>query len=265
MDDFLFRVFGNIGALAAIAATILLLAAEAGYRLGIRLHAAGDTARRDQIGAVHAAVLGLLALLMGFTFSMALERYDHRRELVVQQSNTIGTTWLRAGLLPDALHEPARHLLRAYLDLQVGFHASLRDPSQQAATLRRSAEIESMLWQHAEAAAKAAPNDITATFVETLNDMIDTKAARVFESTNRIPPGVWLILVLVAAVGCWTGAYGAGADGVRSLLTSVLLPLLVTAVMLLIFDLNNERRGAISVSQQPLIDLQNSIRFKPKE
>jgi hypothetical protein len=57
-----------------------------------------------------------------------------------------------------------------------------------------------------------------------------------------------------------TGAYGAGADGVRSLLTSVLIPLLLTAVMLLIFDLNNERRGAISVSQQPLIDLQNSIR-----
>lgn len=260
MDDFLSRTFGNIGALAIVAATILLVAAESGYRLGLRLHAAGDSARRDQIGAVHAAVLGLLALLMGFTFSMALERYDHRRELVVRQANTIGTTWLRAGLLPDPLRQPVRHLLGAYVDLQVHFHDSLRDPAQEAAGRGRSAEIESMIWQHAEAAAKEAPNDITATFVETLNDMIDTDAARVFESTNRIPPGVWLILVLVAAVGCWTGAYGAGADGVRSLLTSVLFPLLVTVVMLLIFDLNNERRGAISVSQQPLIDLQNSMR-----
>ena len=129
-----------------------------------------------------------------------------------------------------------------------------------AAGLRRRAEIESMLWRHAEAGAKEAPNDITTTFLETLNDMIDTDAARVAESRNRIPPGVWLILVFVAAVGCWTAAYGAGADGVRSLLTSVLLPLLVIVVMLLIFDLNNERHGAISVSQQPLIDLQNSIR-----
>jgi hypothetical protein len=69
-----------------------------------------------------------------------------------------------------------------------------------------------------------------------------------------------LILVIVAAVGCWTSGYGAGADGVRSPLTSVLLPVLVAVVMLLIFDLNNERRGVISVSLQPLVDLQDSLR-----
>jgi hypothetical protein len=260
MDDLLLRFFGQPGALAVVATTVLLLMAEVGYRLGRRLFTAADSARRSQIGGVQAAVLGLLALLLGFTFSMAADRYDHRRELVLRQANTIGTTWLRSGLLPDAHREPVRDLLRAYLDLQVPSHDALRDPAVIAAAQRRAVEIRSTLWRHAEASAQEAPNDITATFIETLNDLIDTEAARITASTSRIPPGVWLILVVVAAVGCWTSGYGAGAEGARSPLTSVLLPLLATVVMLLIFDLNNERRGIISVSQQPLVDLQNSIR-----
>jgi hypothetical protein len=190
---------------------------------------------------------------------MAVDRYDQRRELVLQHANTIGTTWLRGGMLPDAHRQPVRELLRAYLDLQVRAHDALRDPTLIAAGQRRTAEIRSTLWQHAVASAQEAPNDITATFVETLNDMIDTEAARVTASASRIPPGVWLILIVVAAVGCWMSGYGAGADGVRSPLASVLLPALLTVVMLLIFDLNNERRGIISVSQQPLVDLQDSI------
>jgi hypothetical protein len=259
MDDILFLFFRQPGTLAIVATTTLLVIAEVGYRQGLRLFTAGDPARRSQIGAVQAAVLGLLALLLGFTFSMAADRYEDRRELVIQQANTIGTAWLRGGLLPDAHRQPVRDLLGAYVDLQARAHDALRDPALMAAALRRTAEIRSALWRHAEASGREAPNDMTATFVETLNDMIDTEAARVTASANRIPPGVWLLLVVVAAVGCWTSGYGAGADGVRSTLTSVLLPLLVTVVMLLILDLTNERRGIISVSQQPLVDVQESI------
>jgi hypothetical protein len=260
VDDLLFRVFDRSGTLAVVATTTLLLMAEVGYRLGRRLFTANDSNRRSQIGAVQAAVLGLLALLLGFTFSMAADRYDSRRELVLQHANAIGTAWLRGGMLPDAHAQPVRDLLREYVDLHVRAHDALRDRATIAADRRRIAEIRSALWQHAEASAREAPDDITATFVETLNDVIDTEAARVAASTNRIPPGVWLILVVAAAVGCWTSGYGAGATGVRSPLTGVLLPLLATVVMLLILDLTNERRGIISVSQQPLVDVQESIR-----
>src|SRR5262245_17277844 len=188
MDDLLLRFFGQSGSLAVVATTILLLISEVGYRLGRRLFTAGDSARQSQIGAVQAAVLGMLALLLGFTFSMAVDRYDRRRELVLQQANTIGTTWLRSGLLPDAHRQPVRELLRAYLDLHVHSREALRDPALMAAGLRRTAEIRSTLWQHAEASAREAPNDITATFIETLNDMIETEAARVTASASRIPP-----------------------------------------------------------------------------
>jgi hypothetical protein len=262
MNDLLFRFFDQSGALAVVVPTTLLIMAEVGYRFGRRLFTASDSNRRSQIGAVQAAVLGLLALLLSFTFSMAVDRYDTRRELVLQHANAIGTTWLRGGMLPVAHAQPVRDLLREYVDIHVRAHDVLRGPAVIAAARHRTAEIRSALWQHAEASAREAPNDLPATFVETLNDLIDSEAARVTASTNRIPPGVWLILVVVAAVGCWTSGYGAGADGVRSPLTGVLLPLLATVVMLLILDLTNERRGIISVSQQPLVDLQDSIRTK---
>lgn len=263
MDDLLSRIFDRQWAMAVVVPTLLLLVAEVGYRSGRWLYATGDEARRNQIAAVQAAVLGMLGLLLGFTFAMAVDRYETRRTLVVKEANVIGTTWLRGGLLPEAHRQPVRDLVRDYVDLRVRSHVALRDPALMAEGIRRSQEIQSKLWEHAEAAAVEAPNDITATFVATLNDMIDTDAERVAASRTRIPAGVWLILVVVAAVGCWTSAYSAGAAGVRSPLTSMLLPLLITVVILLIFDLTNERRGIIDVSQQPLMDLQSSIGAGP--
>jgi hypothetical protein len=259
MAELLARVFDQPGGLAVVATATFLLIAEAGHRIGRRLYKVGDAAHRRQIGAVQAAVLGLLALLLGFTFSMAADRYDHRRELVLQHADTVRTAWLRGGLLPDAHREPVRDLLRGYLDIQVRSQDILGDAAAMAAGRRRSADIQAALWQHAEASAQEAPNDITATFLEALNDMIAIDMARVTASKQRSPAGVWLILIVEGAVGCWTSAYGAGAEGVRSALTSVLLPLLLTVVMLLIVDLSNERRGIISVDHQPLTEVQQSI------
>jgi len=260
MADVLLRAFDHEWVLALAVSVILLAVAEAGCRSGRRLFEARDEARRSQIGVVQAAMLGMLGLLLGFTFSMAAERYDTRRGLVVQEANTIGTTWLRASLLPEPHPGAVKDLLREYVDVRIRAREALSDPARLSEGLRRSSEIQSTLWQHAEAAAREAPNDITSTFVTTLNDVIDTDAERVAAMRNRIPVVVWLILVVVAAAGCWTSAYAAGANGVRTALTSVFLPALITVVILLIADLTSERRGIIHVSQQPLIDLQNAIR-----
>ena len=97
----------------------------------------------------------------------------------------------------------------------------------------------------------------------TLNQLIDTDAERVAAARNQIPAGVWLILIAVAGISCWTSAYAAGCDGVRSTFTSVLLPLTVILVLLLIFDLTHERQGIIGISQQPLVDLQTLFRSGP--
>jgi hypothetical protein len=260
MDNLLARVFGHQGAHAFVVTVLLLLLAEIGYRLGRRLLAGRDDPRRGQIGVIQGAALGMLGLLLGFTFSMAVERYNHRRELVLQEANDIWTTWLRASLLPDSHPHAVREVLRDYVDLRLRAHEALRDPAVMTKGLERSALIQSTLWQHAEASAREAPNDITATFVEAVNDLIDTGKERLSEGRHRIPAGVWIILLVVAGVGCYTSGYGSGSEGVRSGFTGALLPLLLSMVIMLIFDLTNERHGIIVTTQQPLIDLQNSIR-----
>ena len=247
---------------AIVLATALLAAVEVAYRLGRRSRA-HDEARRRHIAAIRGVILGLLSVLLGFTFSMAVERYSVRRDLVVKEANAIETTWLRAGLLPETRRDEARRLLSDFVDVRLRTHTLARDPIQLVEGLRRSAEIESKLWQHAEASAREAPTAVTATFIATLNQLIDTDAERVAAARNQIPAGVWLILTAVAGTSCWTSAYAAGHDGVRSIFTSVLLPLTVILVLLLIFDLTHERQGIIGISQQPLVDLQTLFRSGP--
>ena len=252
------RLFDQQWQLAVAVLALLGLMAVLGDRRGRRLSSTVDDAHRSQVGAVQATVLGILGLLLGFTFSMGVDRYDQRRGLVLEEANAIGTTWLRANLLPEPHRQPVRSLLENYIDIRLRAQAQLHDSALVADDRRQSQEIQSKLWQHAEASAQEAPNDITATFIETLNELIDTDARRVAAARGRIPSGVWLILMFVSAVGCWITAYAAGTHGVRSLLTKLLLPLLITVVMVLIYDLTHERRGIVHIIQQPLIDLRDS-------
>lgn len=252
-------IFNHQWLMLLTVAVLLFGLAEAGFRIGSNLHLTKDQARKSQISGVQGAVLGMLGLLLGFTFAMAVGRYDTRKELVLKESNTIGTTWLRASLLPEAHRAPVKQLLRDYVDVRLKYQPITRDPAMLAEGMRLSAEIQGKLWKHTEAAAAEAPNPIVASFVTTLNEMIDTDAERVAASRNHIPSGVWLLLLLVAGFGCFTSSYGSGAEGARSAFTAYLLPGLIAVVIMLVFDLSHSRQGIIGISQQPMLDLQSSM------
>jgi hypothetical protein len=241
-------------------AVVLIGLSEVGYRVGLRLFQQRDEARRNQISGVQGAMLGLLGLLLGFTFSMAVSRYELRRDLVLKEANAVGTTWLRASLLPEAHREPVRELLRRFVDVRLKYQARSYDAVELAEGLRLGAEIETDLWTHAEASAKETPTPITATFIVALNDMIDTDAERIAAHRNTIPAAVWILLLVVAASGCLISAYASGAQGARSAFTSLLLPLLITIVIVFVFDLLHTHQGLVTISQQPLIDLQQSMK-----
>lgn len=260
--NILARLFANELAVLLLVFALMLGFAEVGFRLGLRLHATKDAARKGQIGSIQGAVLGLLGLLLGFTFAMAVERYDTRRSLVVQEGNALGTTFLRASLLPEAHQAPVKDLLRRYVDVRLNYWPLVDEPAKFAEGKRLVGEIQAELWKHATEAAKEAPTDITATFIEALNETIDTDARRIAAMRAGIPNGVWLLLILVAASGCVTTSYGAGADGARSKLGSVFLPLLIAVVIVLIFDISHPRLGLIQIGQQSLVDLQQSMQAK---
>jgi hypothetical protein len=168
-------------------------------------------------------------------------------------------TYLRASLLPEAHQAPVKDLLRRWPDRPPAADISRAHPRKLAEGRRLSAAIQTELWKHASEAAKEAPNDITVSFISSLNETIVTDADRIAAGRAHIPSGVWLLLLVVGASGSFISGYGAGADGVRTILVNVFLPLLITVVIVLIFDLSHPRQGLIGISQQPLIDLQQSI------
>lgn len=259
VDDLLTNAFSSIWVALGVTVLVLLAMTEAGYRVGTRIQAAKGTGYKEQIGAIQGAVLGLLGLLLGFTFAMALQRYDKRRDLVLQEANAIGTTYIRASLLPGAQQAPARDLLRRYVEVRLKYQLLADEAANLAEGMRLSMEIESELWRHATQAAKEAPNDITATFIESLNEMIDTDAERIATGRARIPGEVSLLLLVVAGFGSFTSGYSSGAQGGRTILSGLLMPLLLTAIIVLIFDLAHPLQGLIGISQQPLIELRETM------
>ena len=179
--------------------------------------------------------------------------------MVLQEANTIGTTWLRAGLLPESHQAPVKELLRRYVDVRLKFRELSNDPARLAEGVRESAEIQKAAWAHAQAAAKESPTPVVVAFIAALNDLIDTDAERQEAGRNHIPETVWVLVVFVAAFGCFTSAYGSGAHGARSSFTSFFLPLLLAIVIGLIFDIDHSMQGVIGVSQAPMLELKENI------
>lgn len=241
------------------ASTFLLGMAEVGFRAGRRLFQRGESAQENSVGSVQAAVLGLLSLLLGFTFAVAFSRYDTRRQLVIKEANAIGTTWLRASLLPEAERAPVRDLLRRYVKLRVDPAADLDDPLVFRKAVVQNDLLQNELWQNAEAASREAASPITALFVSALNDTFDASSERIAASMAFIPSAVSFLLLTVAAVGCFISNYDVGLLGRRFVLQGIMLPLLMSFSMLVIFDFVRSRRGMIRIDVQPLIELQASM------
>lgn len=259
IESVLNAIFVNQFTVLLFCVGLLLIAADLGFRLGLRLHLSRDEARKGQIGGIQGAVLGLLGLLLGFTFAMAAGRYETRRDLVVQEANAIGTTYLRASLLPDSYRAPVEDGLRRYVDVRIDFYEAGEDDQRLAAAEQESAALQKEIWNTAIAAAKEAPSPLTASFITSLNETIDLDATRMNALRSHVPGAVWLLVLGVATCGCCASGYAAGSSGVRNGFSNLVMPILVAIVVALIADLDRPRGGLIGIKQQALLDLRETI------
>jgi hypothetical protein len=239
---------------------ILLLATEIGYRLGARHSPERRQARRGQSGALQGALLGLLGLLLGFTFAMAVGRYDARKQLVLEESNGIGTVWLRAGYLSAPARDLIRSTLMDYIDARIDGAAAPVGSPEYAAQAARSEKDQAAMWRATVAEIKAHDTESVSLFTSSLNDLIDTDGKRQAAARNHVPPTVWLLLMVVTVTVCGTTGYATGlGDSGRHALAMLVLPVLLTIVITIIADLDNPHRGLIQVSQQLMVDLRNTL------
>jgi hypothetical protein len=236
---------------------IVALSVEAGFRLGRYRQQKSDAEKEAPVGAIAGATLGLAAFVLAFAFSLAESRFDARREIVVKESNAIGTCYLRAGLLP-APHAAAAHkLLREYIDvrLQAAESGNLDE------AMVKSDELHNALWSQATDAANKDPHSIVAgLFIQSLNEVIDVHSELVLIGVrSRIPLAVWLGLYFVTVFAMTALGYHEGLASSRRSPAALALALAFSAVLLLVADLDRPREGMMQVSQQAMIELRDSI------
>jgi hypothetical protein len=205
------------------------------------------------VSAMVGSILGLLAIMLAFTFHLAAKRFDARRQAVLAEANAIGTTYLRARLLPDPERSENTDLLRRYTEIRV---QSVAD-SRIAEGIARSKDLHAQLWSRAMAAAETDRRSImTGLFLQSLNEVINLHSERVFVGLrSRIPVSIWLALLTLAVFEMASMGYQAGLSGTRRSPEIPILTLAFAGVLFLIVDLDRASEGSLRVSQQPLIDL----------
>lgn len=237
---------------------LALASIEAGHRIGRRRRLLADREKEGSVGTVASAQLGLLALLLAFTFGFAANRFDDRRRAIMDESNAVGTCFLRAAMLPEPHMPEVRRLLREYVDVRIAVAAN---PSELESAVRRSLDIHNELWRHAVAvAAKDARSIPAGLFTESLNEVIDLHAKRLAAGARtRLPGVVWAVLFTLVAFSFSAIGYQAGiADSTKSPVVFVVAVAFALTVWLVI-DLERPQQGVLRPSQQPMIDLKASI------
>ncbi|QGZ66734.1 bestrophin-like domain [Paraburkholderia acidisoli] len=212
---------------------------------------------RDNYNVVQGATLTLLALLIGFTLSMSVSRYDQRKNFEEEEANAIGTEYLRVELLGDSQSSPIKRLLRDYVVVRIEYYKT-RDAQELEIINRKTAEIQNQLWTPVRESAQAQPNPVTALVVAGMNDVINTQGYTQAAWLNRIPISAWILMIAIAFFSNVMQGYGArGVTGRRVLL--FVLPITVSLSLSLIADVDSPRGGLIRVAPLNLISLQQSM------
>lgn len=212
---------------------------------------------RDSFGVVLAAALTLLGLIIGFTFSMAISRYDQRKNFEEAEANAIGTEYVRADLLPTADAVLVKQLLVRYLEARVQFYRT-RDTQQLRDINDRTTRLQSQLWSAVRAPAAGSPTPIVALVISGMNDVLNSQGYTQAAWWNRIPPTAWILMIVIAMVCNVLLGYSEGRKRWRSMLMPI-LPVLVSIAFFLIADVDSPRGGIIRLSPQNLIALQASL------
>ena len=251
----------NEWVIALVLLVLLLLGAEVGYRSGRKVQPKANEAVITQVGTLCGAIIGLLALLLAFTFAMALSRNDIRRELVVDEANAIDAVYLKAELLPDPERSELKALLRRYVDDRLDFYDAGIDENKLEEVNQRTVQIQNSLWSLVPTILQK--DDRTATaglFVESLNSLIDLHTKRFTAMENHVPQGIIFLLFAVALMSALAVGYGSGIGKNRHQLPTTMLCIIVVLVVAVILDLDRPRRGFVRVPQDSMLRLRDELK-----
>jgi hypothetical protein len=225
-------------------------------RTGVRLRGAHPD-EPEGFGVVLGATLTLLGLIIAFTFSMAISRYDQRKNYEEEEANAIGTEYVRADVLPAASDNNVRSLLSKYLHQRILFYTT-RDTRELTQINDATARLQAELWSAVQVPASAQPSPVVALAVSGMNDVLNSQGYTQAAWWNRIPVEGWALMAFIAICANVLLGFGVRQSQMKKILL-LIVPLMLSVSFFLIADIDSPRRGLIRVSPQNLISLSHSL------
>jgi hypothetical protein len=260
MTEMLYGV--GIILIAAILLVMVSLAIYGGYQLGLKRQLLYSDPMKSQVVSIQGSLLGLLSLLLGFTFSIALQHFDKRSEAMKEEANAIGTTYLRAHSLPDTVRNETLATLKKYVDVrvQVG-EVAVANMLYREPLLQEASELRVKLW---DLAMKSAKDDdrvtTTGLYIQTLNDLIDAFGTRDEALNRHIPEVINFLLIIAVILSGGSIGYTSALSNHRPSIAAIGFMIVAVILTSMLMDLDRPKRGAIQVSQKNMLDLQKEIR-----
>jgi len=242
--------------LLAVLAPILI-----GERYGIYRIKKTPGIKDTPVGSVVGAALGLLGFMLAFTFQIAANRYDARKQKLVEEVTNLRTTYLRSGLIPEPYRSNTKKLVIEYVDLAAGFGG---DYTKLGQALSRTEQILDTLWKYSEALAdQDRSSEAYSLYTSSVNDLIDAHNQRItFALEYRIPAAILWVLFIIEFLSMFAFGYQFGISGKGSFRLSLLIATIFAIVMFLIFALDRPEKGLAKLSQKPMHSLQRQLKEK---
>jgi hypothetical protein len=249
-------IFDHPWELGALLAIILAFVLDLGRRCAAYFQIEQVPQRKEQMSTIRDGLFVLVSLLLGFTLTLAASRFVERRSLLEEEAISIGTTYLRAGTLPQPYRDHSRQLLREYVDTRLELADTGDDASRFNEALRRARRLQEDLWLDAATVAQNDRTAITAVYVNSLNETIDLHEKRVAALENRVPQAVWLLIISTSLIAVFTRGSTLTA---RFWLSLILLPTTIALVVALIADLDTPGGGLIRLDQRAMQRLRADV------
>ncbi len=253
-----FKTILDLAGLFLIPFFVVLIPTIIGHRFGIYRRKDQDELQHAPVGTIVGSAFALLAFMLAFTFQIATNRYDARKELLLDEVTNIRTTYLRAGLLKEPMRSDAKKLLIEYIDIRAEL---ARDTSTLSSALIGSQQILNKLWDYAEELAdEDRSSEVYALFTQSVNDLFDNFNQRITMTFEyRIPPLVIWILMIIAFFTMFTIGYQFGISGKGSFRINVFLAIIFGVVMFLISSLDRPEKGLARLNQKPVLSLEKQM------
>jgi hypothetical protein len=233
---------------------------EIGFRIADHYFRNEPEKSRSVSSALSNSILGLLALLLGFSFAMSSGRHDQRRRFVLDEANAIGTCHLRAGLLPEPHRTDVKTTLQEYVDVRLELFEKGTEPAEMKRCRAEMNRLLGQLWKSVEAVAAADRGIIVPSqIVPSANEVIDLSASQMWAIENHVPGPVVLLLFTSVLVSCLLVGYSSGQSGIRQWGHWLAFNTMFSLTTFVILDFDRSRRGLIQLNHTPLLELKQSF------